>query len=202
MMGGPDTAGQAGRGGRPRGRTRERILDVALVLFNEQGYDKTSLREIAGRLGFTKAALYYHFAHKEEILLALHLRLHALGREILDDLAGLDDPTQAVKVWPRLLDDMITAVVENRPLFVLHHRNRSALEQLEHSDLHAAEHDDLQSRLSRVLADPAIPLRDRIRLGVALAAVIGTMITGPEAFDADLVEVADGLRAAVQDLLD
>ncbi len=36
--------------------TRERILDVALDLFVEKGYDKTSLREIAERMGFTKAA--------------------------------------------------------------------------------------------------------------------------------------------------
>src|ERR1700677_4503337 len=69
----------APRPGRPRGSTRERILDVALDLFNDQGYDKTSLREIAERLGFTKAALYYHFERKEDILLQLHLRLHALG---------------------------------------------------------------------------------------------------------------------------
>ena len=58
---------------------RERILDVALELFNEQGYDATSLREIAERLGVTKAALYYHFKSKGDILLELHLRLHELG---------------------------------------------------------------------------------------------------------------------------
>ena len=63
--------------------TRERILDVALDLFIEKGYDKTSLREIAEQLGFTKAALYYHFATKDDILMALHLRLHEFGREAL-----------------------------------------------------------------------------------------------------------------------
>ena len=51
--------------------TRQRILDVASELFAEQGYDATSLREIADRLGFTKAALYYHFQSKDEILKAL-----------------------------------------------------------------------------------------------------------------------------------
>jgi AcrR family transcriptional regulator len=48
--------------------TRQRILDVALELFAEQGYEKTSLREIAERLDVTKAALYYHFASKEALL--------------------------------------------------------------------------------------------------------------------------------------
>ncbi|WP_213452551.1 TetR/AcrR family transcriptional regulator [Rhizomonospora bruguierae] len=48
--------------------TRARIQDVALELFTEQGYEATSLREIAERLGVTKAALYYHFKSKEEIV--------------------------------------------------------------------------------------------------------------------------------------
>ncbi|MBB5871780.1 AcrR family transcriptional regulator [Allocatelliglobosispora scoriae] len=53
----------------PEGRdTRARIQAIALELFTEQGYDKTSLREIAERLGVTKAALYYHFKSKEEIV--------------------------------------------------------------------------------------------------------------------------------------
>ncbi|MEU8297746.1 helix-turn-helix domain-containing protein [Micromonospora sp. NPDC048909] len=50
------------------GGTRERIKAVALELFTEQGYEKTSLREIAERLNVTKAALYYHFKSKDEIV--------------------------------------------------------------------------------------------------------------------------------------
>src|SRR6202453_2150472 len=80
--------------------TRERILDIALELFNEQGYDKTSLREIAERLGFTKAALYYHFERKEDILLELHLRLHALGEAAIERLDALEDGQQRADAWP------------------------------------------------------------------------------------------------------
>ncbi|SCG73327.1 TetR/AcrR family transcriptional regulator [Micromonospora humi] len=50
------------------GGTRQRIQAVALELFTEQGYEKTSLREIAERLNVTKAALYYHFKSKDEIV--------------------------------------------------------------------------------------------------------------------------------------
>ena len=53
------------------GSMRDRILHVALELFTEQGYDGTSLREIAERLNVTKAALYYHFKSKEALLLSL-----------------------------------------------------------------------------------------------------------------------------------
>jgi AcrR family transcriptional regulator len=55
----------------PEGGTRQRIQQVALELFAEYGYDKTSLREIAERLGVTKAALYYHFKSKEAIIAAV-----------------------------------------------------------------------------------------------------------------------------------
>ncbi|GAA1950543.1 TetR/AcrR family transcriptional regulator [Catenulispora subtropica] len=48
--------------------TKERIQRVALELFVIHGYEKTSLREIADRLGITKAALYYHYASKQELL--------------------------------------------------------------------------------------------------------------------------------------
>ncbi|MER6506111.1 MULTISPECIES: helix-turn-helix domain-containing protein [unclassified Nonomuraea] len=48
--------------------TRARIQEIALKLFTEQGYEATSLREIAEELGVTKAALYYHFKTKEDII--------------------------------------------------------------------------------------------------------------------------------------
>jgi AcrR family transcriptional regulator len=51
--------------------TRERILEIARNLIAEQGYRSASISQIAGRLGTSKAALYYHFKSKEEILDAL-----------------------------------------------------------------------------------------------------------------------------------
>ncbi|MEU4578521.1 TetR/AcrR family transcriptional regulator [Nonomuraea sp. ATR24] len=51
--------------------TRSRIQEIALGLFIEQGYEATSLREIAERLGVTKAALYYHFKTKDDIVASL-----------------------------------------------------------------------------------------------------------------------------------
>lgn len=55
----------------PREDTRARILDVALELIADQGFAATSTREISERLGFTKAALYYHFRTKDELLAAI-----------------------------------------------------------------------------------------------------------------------------------
>ena len=71
--------------GERRSGTREKIQAVALELFAEHGYEKTSLREIAERLDVTKAALYYHFKTKEDIVVSL----------FEDLIAGIDE----IIVW-------------------------------------------------------------------------------------------------------
>lgn len=53
---------------RPRSDTRERIQDVARELFAQQGVQRTSLQDIADKLGITKPALYYHFPSREELV--------------------------------------------------------------------------------------------------------------------------------------
>src|ERR1700749_1639001 len=112
------TPTRGARGSQSQGSTRERILDIALELFSEQGYDKTSLRDIAERLGTTKAALYYHFARKEDILLELHMRLHVIGYDVLSQLDELEGGQAYVEAWPKLMDEFIDRVAQNRELVV------------------------------------------------------------------------------------
>lgn len=77
-----------------RGDTRHRIQEVALGLFAEHGYEKTSLREIAEHLDVTKAALYYHFRTKEDILIS-----------IVDDLVRpVDELIEWARAQPRTLE--------------------------------------------------------------------------------------------------
>ncbi len=64
---------------------RPEILRVSLELFASQGYEKTSLRDIAERLGFTKAALYYHYRTKEALLADLFGPVIAAGDAIVAD---------------------------------------------------------------------------------------------------------------------
>jgi AcrR family transcriptional regulator len=53
---------------RPPSETRQRIQDVARELFTQKGVQRTSLQDIANRLGITKPALYYHFRSREELV--------------------------------------------------------------------------------------------------------------------------------------
>jgi AcrR family transcriptional regulator len=67
-----------GRRGRP-GNSLDTLLDAAVALFNERGYEATSVDEVAGRLGVTKSAIYHHVPSKGELLrLALDRALDAL----------------------------------------------------------------------------------------------------------------------------
>ncbi|MDV3123711.1 TetR/AcrR family transcriptional regulator [Mycobacterium sp. 21AC1] len=51
--------------------TRLRLVEVAVELFTRHGYAGTSLQMIADELGFTKAAIYYHFRTREQLLTAV-----------------------------------------------------------------------------------------------------------------------------------
>ena len=66
------------RRGRP-GHSLDSLLDAAVALFNERGYEATSVDEVATRLGVTKSAIYHHVPSKVELLrLALDRALDAL----------------------------------------------------------------------------------------------------------------------------
>lgn len=69
---------RAPRQGRPN-YDRDSLLEVAVVVFNERGYDGTGMEELAKRLGLSKSSIYHHVSGKEELLgLALGRALKAL----------------------------------------------------------------------------------------------------------------------------
>jgi AcrR family transcriptional regulator len=168
-----------GNGGQAGASTRERILDVALDLFTDQGFDGTSMREIAERLHISKPAIYYHFASKEEILMALHLRLHEFGKVALARLAG---QTVTLQLWGSLLNELLEQMLAQRKIFLMHERNQAALEKLHRKD-HDAEHDDIQQRFRQALTDPSLSLHDRVRMACSLGAVFGGLLMAGDAFD-------------------
>ena len=61
--------------------TKERILESALALFAKNGYLGTSMSDIAGQMGVTKAALYKHYTSKQEILDQIVARMERMDAE-------------------------------------------------------------------------------------------------------------------------
>lgn len=178
--------------------TRDRILDVALDLFTTQGFDGTSLRQIAERLHITKAALYYHFESKDDILMALHMRLHSFGRTAL---VKMQQEPVTLTLWGELLDEIVDQILAQRQLFLMHERNQAALEKL-HREEHDAEHEDIQNQFRRVLADTSLPLEDRVRMAASFGVVFSSLFLSGEAFStATNEELGQLLRSVLRDVL-
>ena len=86
----------------PRDDTRSRILDTARELFGSDGFDSTTVRSIAKRVGITDAALYHHFKSKREILNAAW---------DLPSGGGIASMRTAGNLTPQRLDEIVEASV-------------------------------------------------------------------------------------------
>jgi AcrR family transcriptional regulator len=152
---------------RPRGDTRGDILAVAQELFADQGYDATSLREIAERLGITKAALYYHFKSKDDILRAL---IEPMG-DVLAELVDRLEAAQDTEAWAGALDWIIGMIFENVALFRILERNRHSMQQLHEAFDELQDHLALHERIRAAAEGAASNVEEEIRMFAALGAV-------------------------------
>lgn len=96
----------------PTGNAETRLLDSALALFSEKGYESTSIREIIEGAGVTRPVLYYYFVNKEDLY---HRLVDTSFSEIaaqFERIAAQDASCEA-----RLIDFMKSAFdyVETRP---------------------------------------------------------------------------------------
>lgn len=85
-------------------KTKDRIVNSAITLFSEKGYEGTSMRELAKKAGLTAAGIYNHFKNKTEIL-----------REI--QTIFLDDLIRAVEEYPA--DASAKKKIENATLAIM-----------------------------------------------------------------------------------
>jgi AcrR family transcriptional regulator len=155
--------------------TRTRIQHIALELFTENGYEATSLREIAERLGFTKAALYYHFKTKDEIV-------DSLVDERANRMAEL---VAWAQTQPRTLESRCEVL--RRYSDMLHQQEHHALVRFfERNQSSMAQHKagavmkERLRELQDMLADPSAPLTKRIRASLAIFALHSTWFSVPD----------------------
>ncbi len=168
-----------------RGNTRQRIQDVALELFAEQGYEKTSLREIAERLEVTKAALYYHFKTKEEIIVGIFTDLTKPIEDLIEwgrsQPHTLDTKQELVRRYSRALS-------EATPLFRFMQENQATVRELQIGD----SFKDRMRGLRDIIIDPDAPLADQVRCVSAIFTLHAGMF-----FLQDLEGDPEDKRAAV-----
>lgn len=175
-----------------RGDTRQRIQDVTLELIAEQGYEKTSLREIAERLGVTKAALYYHFKTKEDIVVSLFGDLMTPIDELITWAEG---QPATLETKQEILNRYSVALADAAPLFRFMQENQATLRELSIGE-------NFKDRM-KALLDHLVPenaeLTDRVRCFSALFSMHAGMFvlreveSDPEAKRKAILEVATDL---------
>jgi AcrR family transcriptional regulator len=197
-------AALAGAGGgsphhdaRSRTDTRARIQQIAVELFTEHGYEGTSLREIAEQLGVTKAALYYHFKSKENIILSLVQDYQAQ----MDALIGWarEHPGSAA-TRREILTRYMHIVAERSQVFRMLHQNQAALNTMAEA-LRTLKNAPL--RLADQLAGPDASLRERARAMMALGSMsVGWMNLCDQVPDrAELSEIVSGIAGELIETL-
>lgn len=159
--------------------TYGKVLSAAVDLFGEHGFAGTSLQAIADRVGVTKAALYYHFRTKDELL-------DALMRPALNDLERVLDDAERRKGDAARQRVLFEGYVD----FLLRYR---ALAVILHHDVSVGTHPAVRPRLGSittrvdgVLQDPARPVEYRVAATVALGGFYSAIATFPHLPDPEL----------------
>ncbi|WP_052707741.1 TetR/AcrR family transcriptional regulator [Streptomyces rubellomurinus] len=152
----------------PRSDTRARIIEVSLELFSERGYEQTSLREIADHLGVTKAALYYHFKTKDDIVLGIVDRMSAPIDETIEWGRKQD--------WsPELRDELIRRFADGMgaraPLLRFFHENQPAMRE---SPAGLAFRERIVTMM-QLVQGPGADFQDRLRAAMSLFTIHSAM---------------------------
>ena len=162
----------------PRGdASAERIRAAALDLFSRHGVAGTSLQMIADALGVTKAAVYYHFRTKDEIVRAVLAPAFATFATLLDDVAAHPEPERAAL----LVDGLARQAVTHRNLYAV------VLQDVTAAELRRQSPGDVDTfrRLRETLAGPLPDDISRTRAAIFLSGLMGPAV------DADVARLDD-----------
>ena len=163
-------------------RTRQQILETAQRLFTDLGYDATSLQMIADEMGLTKAAVYYHFRAKSDIL-------HAAMQPGIQRLEVLLDEAAAVRGRRARIEHLVDGFVD----FLVEHRHYAVMA----SNDPAARRNKLDGK-KVTLAQRALTVLFGERPTGAERLAFGVLFFIPECLP-DLADLTDGeLREALQ----
>jgi AcrR family transcriptional regulator len=145
------------------GDTRERILAIAREQFARKGFTGTSIADIAGELGTTTAALYYHFSSKADILVALLEEPMAAYTRILRSLdAGAPSAED-------LLSAFIDLAVDSREMATIVDRDPAVLAIIDERLPRTSQ--EMTDQVIAALAGPGTGRAGVIRAHAAFAAI-------------------------------
>lgn len=147
-----------------RGFARERVIEAALLLFAERGVNGTSLQMIADHLGVRKAAIYYQFHTKDDIVLAV-------VRPVFDDMARLVSIVEPIASAESRRDAAISGFVElavrNRRIGSLLFADPAVLALIQSNQ----EFEDVSDSLRELLTGTTNDTETRVTIGMITAGV-------------------------------
>lgn len=101
--------------------SRQEILRTAARLFQQQGYDATSMNDVAAALGLSKGGLYHHFQSKDEIL--FHLMDHAMNitqERVINAVRQIVAPEERLRTLIRLHIGVVLSAADREVTVMLH----------------------------------------------------------------------------------
>ncbi len=130
---------------------REQILRAAKALLLGQGYRGLSMREIAEAVNVSKAALYYHFKDKEQLLMAILDSYLDEMEAILARLQALDLPAR--EKITALVEQILSQPAENRAVIRLSSQEMAQLTPPARQAFDQSYHDKFLNRIQAILED-------------------------------------------------
>jgi AcrR family transcriptional regulator len=103
--------------------SRQEILRTAARLFQQRGYDATSMNDVAAALKLSKGGLYHHFQSKDEILFEIMSHAMEITQErVLNPVRGIADPEERLRALIRLHIEVVLSP-RDREITVMLHEN-------------------------------------------------------------------------------
>ena len=107
----------------PQVDSRQEILRIAARLFQQRGYDATSMNDVAAALKLSKGGLYHHFKSKDEILFEIMNHAMEITQErVLTPVRGIADPVERLRALIRLHIEVVLSP-RDREITVMLHEN-------------------------------------------------------------------------------
>lgn len=146
--------------------TRERIVETARSLFATNGYTNTSIKDIADELGFTKAAVYYHFPAKADLA-------HAVFTPFVSDVEAVFTELEKGNPTPReVLEAFFDTLLPHQIAFAAMARDPGAVGGMELGEVGFQWID----RVSTLLVGEHVTAADRVRVTVAFGGLVRVLL--------------------------
>ena len=140
----------------PRGTTRDRLTEAAIALFQEAGYDATSVNDIVARAGVTKGAFYHCFRSKIDCLRELHAAF------VDGELSRLEQCVQNVDGPEQAIRNVLNAFLYG----VKHHQGLQRIFDQEWRQVETEGFEEIRLRRDRILEIVVEQVRDGISTGI------------------------------------